>query len=301
MTMFFTQANIGIIAALVSTLAWAVSGVLFKILGERLDPIGMTAAKTFFSVLLLLPVVLIFYDFSLTWNHFLLIALSGLIGIAVGDTLFFAALSKLSPLLLSIILLVCPDIFSGILGIVFLGEMPSLYTWIGIICILTAMGYLAIHDALQEKQTRSTIIGVALGLLSIICTAVSMTLIKPILQGESVVKVTMFRMLFGFIALVCAGLKNWQLKKWLTSFVASFDYTWKFIAATCLVTYGGFYLSMLSVKHLDIVVASTLMALEPLFIIPAMIILKKHKTDWKEIFFLLLAVAGILIITIFNN
>lgn len=58
---------------------------------------------------------------------------------------------------------------------------------------------------------------------------------------------------------------------------------------------------MLSVKHLDLVVASTLMALEPLFIIPAMIILKKHKTDWKEIVSLLLAVVGILIITMFNT
>ena len=208
----FLTNNIGIIGALGATASWAVAGVLFKILGERLDPIGMTAAKTLFSVLLLFPAVLFFYGFSLTWNHFLLIALSGLIGIAIGDTLFFAALSKLSPLLLSIILLVCPDIFSGILGIIFLSEMPSLYTWIGIICILIPMGYLAVHDALQEKQTRSTIIGIVLGLLSIICTAVSMTLIKPILQGESVVKVTMFRMLCGFIALVCVGLKKRQLK-----------------------------------------------------------------------------------------
>ena len=298
MISFFTN-NLGIFGALGATASWAFAGVLFKILGERLSPLGMTAAKTLISVLLLFPIVLIFYDFSITRAHLLLVALSGFIGIAIGDTLFFAALNKLSPLLLSIILLVCPDVFSGLLGIVFLGELPPICVWIGIICILFSMGYLVIHDSLKEKQTCSTLLGVLLGILSIVCTAVSMTIIKPVLQEEPVVKITMFRMLFGFLAIICFGLKKWQLKDWAYCF-ADKKYTWKFFITTCVVTYGGFYLSMVSVKHLDLVIASTLMSLEPIFIIPAMIILKKHKADWKEISSLCLAIAGIIIITIFN-
>ena len=97
--------NLGIIGALGATASWALSGVLFKILGERLPPIGMTVAKTFFSVILLFPIVLFCYDFSVTGDNLYKIVLSGLLGSAIGDSLFFAALSKLSPLLLSIILL----------------------------------------------------------------------------------------------------------------------------------------------------------------------------------------------------
>jgi drug/metabolite transporter (DMT)-like permease len=97
--------------------------VLFKRLGECLDPVGMTAAKALVSVLVLLPFVVWTGELSVPMKDFLLMAVSGIIGIAIGDSFFFAALGRLSPLMLTVLLLTCPDIVTGLMGVLLLREL----------------------------------------------------------------------------------------------------------------------------------------------------------------------------------
>ena len=96
-----SNSMIGIIAALGSTASWALCGVLFKKLGERLDPVGMTAVKSLAAALFLSPLLCFVGGAWAGGRDLLLLAASGIIGIAVGDCFFFAALGQLSPLLLT--------------------------------------------------------------------------------------------------------------------------------------------------------------------------------------------------------
>ena len=124
-----TNSMIGVVAALGSTASWALCGVLFKKLGERLDPVGMTAVKSLAAALFLAPMLFFIGGAAAGGHDMFLLAASGIIGIAIGDCFFFAALGQLSPLLLTILLLTCPNVFSGILGVLCLGEMPSVPVW----------------------------------------------------------------------------------------------------------------------------------------------------------------------------
>ena len=118
-----SSSMIGIVAALGSTASWALCGVLFKKLGERLDPVGMTTVKSLVAALFLAPLLFFVGGAAAGGRDLLWLAASGIIGIAIGDCFFFAALGQLSPLLLTVLLLTCPNVFTGILGVLCLGEM----------------------------------------------------------------------------------------------------------------------------------------------------------------------------------
>lgn len=295
------NSTLGIIVALGSTASWALCGVLFKKLGERLDPVGMTTVKSLVAALFLAPLLLFVGGAAADGSDLLLLAASGIIGIAIGDCFFFAALGQLSPLLLTILLLTCPNVFSGILGVLCLGEMPSLPVWGGIALIMTAMALL-VFPVEQGEGGKSTMKGVLLGVASFVCSSVSTVIAKPVMTGEAGVSpfaVTFYRMAAGGLALalfaVCAG----KVKVWAQPF-RDLRYGAGFIGVTAVVAFGGFGLSMAAFKYLDVVTAGALLSLEPLFVLPFMILFGHHKVKVRELAGMVLAVAGVLLIA-FNG
>src|SRR5882672_4101026 len=86
-----TTPAIGIAAALGSAGSWALGAILFKRIGESMSPLAMTLVKSAVSVVFL-GIALLFLGFSnVTPQNLWLMIASGLVGIAIGDTLFFAA------------------------------------------------------------------------------------------------------------------------------------------------------------------------------------------------------------------
>lgn len=295
--MVMTGSTIGIAAALGSTASWALCGVLFKKLGERLDPIGMTAVKSFAAALLLLPLVLALGGAGAGGRDLMLLAASGIIGIAIGDCFFFAALGRLSPLLLTILLLTCPNVFTGLLGILCLGEMPSAQVWCGIGLIMAATALL-VFPVDPSDGGKSTLKGVLLGVASFVCSAVSTVIAKPVMTGEAGVSpfaVTFYRMAAGGIAMTAFALCAGKVKTWAKPF-GDRRYAAGFLGVTAVVAFGGFGLSMAAFKYLDVVAAGALLSLEPLFVLPFMAAFGHHKVKFREIAGMLLAVGGVLLI-----
>ena len=296
--MGITNTSIGVAAALGSTASWALCGGLFKKLGERLDPVGMTTVKSLVAAILLAPVLLFAGGAHAEGRDLLLLAASGVIGIAIGDCFFFAALGQLSPLLLTILLLTCPNVFTGVLGVLCLGEMPSLPAWCGIGLIITATALLMFPVEAGEGG-KSTIKGVLFGVVAFICSSVSTVIAKPVMTGEAGVSpfaVTFYRMAAGGLVLALFGLFAGRVSAWAKPF-ADKRYGAGFLGVTAVVAFGGFGLSMAAFKYLDVVVAGALLSLEPLFVLPFMAAFGHHKVKPREIVGMALAVIGVMFIT----
>ena len=286
----------GISIALVSTLSWALCTVALKKLGERLDPIGMTTIKAILaSILLCLIIFFTGETFNISTNKILTIAISGILGIAIGDSLFFASLNRLSPLILSIILFVGPDLFSGIFGFIFLKEMPTLQSWIGIFCILFGLAFLIFPIQKENLESKTKITGIIFALLSLICTAYSMVIIKPVLNDIPIITATMYRMLFSSIILLLFGLFTKKLFSWKQN-LNNKKYNIQLAGTLSLATIGGFWLSLVAIKHCKLIIASSLMSLEPLFILIFTILFFKHMPKRNEIIGLLTIIIGIIFI-----
>ena len=297
-----TSSALGVAAALGSTASWALCGVLFKRLGERLDPIGMTTVKSLVAAVLLLPAIFLLGGFAVSGANLGWLALSGVVGIAIGDCFFFAALGQLSPLLLTVLLLTCPNVFTGILGVLCLGEMPPLIVWCGIAIIMAATALLAFPLEGGEGG-KSTVRGIAFGVISFICSSVSTVIVKPVMTGEAGVSpltVTFFRMAAGGIALAAFALCTRRAAGWAKPFRDT-RYSLGFLGVTAIVAFGGFGLSMAAFKHLDVVAAGALLSLEPLFVLPFMAAFGHHRVKPRELVGMALAVAGVLLIALNGN
>ena len=137
-----------------------------------------------------------------------LLALSGFIGIFIGDTALFSGLSRLGPRRNSILFATNAP-FAAVLGYFFLGEILQIKAIIG--CTLVMAGIvLSIIFGKRRAQLHqwedvhgSLIVGVGMGLLAGLCQAVGAIMAKPALEaGADPIAVSAIRVGAGAFCLL---------------------------------------------------------------------------------------------------
>ena len=87
---------LGELAALTCALCWAIAARIFRNLGDQFSSVSLNFWKGLISILMLLVIVpFVPGSFVMTNDLVFWLALSGVVGIGIGDTFFFLALKKL--------------------------------------------------------------------------------------------------------------------------------------------------------------------------------------------------------------
>jgi drug/metabolite transporter (DMT)-like permease len=288
-----TMPAVGIAAALGSAFSWALGAILFKRIGEHMSPLAMTLAKAAVSVVFL-GIAMAFLGITpITPRNLGLLIASGLVGIAVGDTLFFAALQHLGPQTL-VVLMMVGQVLTALLALVFLGERPSAKAWTGIACVIAGVAIVLWANLSGERQ-RSRARGIMLGLLSVVCMSVSYIMAKPALESVSAMQETFVRMAAGAAGIAMFGLATGEFGTWFKE-SRNARLAGRFFIAVCVVTFGGFWLSLLAIKHVAVAVANTLNSMEPVFVLPLAAIFLKEKITLPQIVGTLTALVGVVVL-----
>jgi drug/metabolite transporter (DMT)-like permease len=114
------------------------------------------------------------------------LALSGLVGIFVGDVALFAAMNRLGPRRAGV-LFATHAAFSAVLGFVVLGERIGLQAALGgvltLVGVMTAilLGRRQDDDHAWEADSGHVGAGVLLALLAALCTALASLIVKPVM------------------------------------------------------------------------------------------------------------------------
>ena len=294
---------IGAAAALGSAFSWALGTILFKRIGESMSPLAMTLAKAVVSVVFL-GIALLFLGFkAIRAEDFWWLAGSGIVGIAVGDTLFFAALQHLGPQTL-VVLMMVGQVLTALLALVFLGERPSPKAWVGIACVIAGV-MIVLRANLSGERQRSHARGIVLGLLSIGCMAVSLIMAKQGLgsgsEGGGTMQETMqgtcVRMLAGAAGMALYGLLTGKLRAWAAE-GRDARLAGSFLGAVCVVTFGGFWLSLLAIRHVDVAIANTLNSMEPVFVLPLAAIFLREKVTAQQVIGTVVSLGGVVLLCI---
>lgn len=288
-----TQKVLGICAALGSAASWAVGAILFKRLGEQMSSFGMTLAKGAASLVLLGAAVAIVGFEAMDGTTAGILVLSGIIGIALGDSFFFKALQDLGPVSM-IILMVAGQVLTIFMALVFLNEMPSVMEWAGIGCILAGVTITLSADLTGERRPGGRR-GLLFGLLAVLCMAVSITIAKSPLESMSSLQATFMRMGAGTVGVFIAGMMLGQVGGWVAPLKNS-SFLVHFLLAVCVVTFGGFWLSMYAIKHLDVALANTLNSTEPIFVLPLAYFILGEKISARAVAGAASAFAGVALI-----
>ena len=195
---------IGEILSLLAALFWAIGVIFFKLAGERMPPLALNLYKNCVA-LVLLPITMLiaseafFPDVPLEW--WLLMAGSGVIGIAVADTMFFFSLEKLGAGLTAVVDTTYTPLMLA-MSFFFLSEDMAPKSLVGAVLI---MGALLVGSAAKPdkgKTRRDIVVGTVVGILGIFLMAISIVMIKGILSDVPILWATTVRIAAATVVLI---------------------------------------------------------------------------------------------------
>jgi len=269
----------GEIAALATSFCWSLNSIQFTFAGQRVGSRVVNRVRLAIAVVFLSLAHLALYG-SLwpiqaelyRWGW---LGLSGTIGLILGDGSLFHAFLLIGPRK-SMVLMTLVPVISTVAAWVLLGEVLLPIEVVAVLITVGGIAWVVLErepeqpsdDREAEKQTRDRVLGVLLGIagatgqaLGLVAAkrglagdfpTLSATLIRMVVAGAVIWLSTLFR---GQIGPTWQALSDKRVRLWLLggAFVGPFI---------------GVWLSLIAVRTAPVGIASTLMALSPVMLIP---------------------------------
>jgi len=285
---------LGYLAALASACAWALGSILFRKIGNEATPLGMNLCKGLVGILYLSIVIIVIGFKPMTLSTALMLAASGILGIALGDTLFFKTLMCLGPRL-TVLLETMGPVCTVILAVVFLRERLSVVTWSGICLTIAGVTWVLWEESKPQHIHRKWRDGIVYALLSALCMALGIIFAKKVIETTSALQATLIRFIGATTGMMAWGMVTGSLKKILEPFCRPRLLIFTFFTVLVII-FGGFWLFLVALKYIDASIATVLNATAPLFILPLSAIFLKEKISSRAIVGAIATVCGVVLI-----
>ena len=281
----------GVLAALAGALCWTLASSLWRRLPTALSASQLNLLKNGLALLSLLP----FFGASALaalwsdpWAFWLLVA-SGVLGIAIGDSLFFAALRRIGTRRTLTLDAGGPAV-TALLGMAALAERPSLLQWLGIALITAALALVAGRDA-GAPRARDWGLGVALALGALACGSGGAVLARAALRSGAIQPVHAAGLRLLAAALVLLPLLPSLLQRRQGPLPRR--RRWPLgLLATLLGTTAGIALQQTALQQLPGALAVSLLATAPVMALP-LASLEGDRPGWRGVLAALLGLAGV--------
>lgn len=196
--------GLGEFFALSSAVVWALAVVLFRRAGDVLPPFETNLFKILLGFVLLWPTIVVFEGWTLpsySPGEFLVVVLSGYLGIAVADTWYLRALHLVGASRIGVVSsLLSP--FVILLSVLFLGERLSnwqLGGFVLVMCGLLLVSWQANREQVDVQDLRT---GMLYGISAVFLMAVGVVMVKQILETRSFMWTAQLRMAGGITGMV---------------------------------------------------------------------------------------------------
>jgi drug/metabolite transporter (DMT)-like permease len=289
---------IGELAALSTSVVWAGSSVLFTKSTQLVGSIIVNRVRVVLAMIFLMLLNWAFNGYLLPFNagaeRWMWFALSGAIGYALGDMFLFQSFYCIGPQRSMLMMSLAPLMSAGMAWI-FFGEMLSGVQMLGVIITLGGIAWVIVRRRSDTpNQFCSPIQGVLFGLGAAIGQAVGYVLSKQGLTGGfSPIAGNSIRMLAAVIVLwVLAGFQG-KVTKTINSMREQPRVFGWLTLATFTGPVLGATLSLFALQHTEVGIASTLIALPPVFLLPISWVVFKEKFDWGAVLGTLVAIGGV--------
>jgi len=185
--------------ALASPMGWALAVIMFRRSGETMPAFELNLSKNALALALMVPTVLVLDGWSspafsrLDWAVMLV---SGVLGMAVGDTLYFRALRLLGASRTGVVgSLLSP--FVILLSALLLGERLVSAQWAGFAMVMGGILFVTWRRERSEISARDLRLGAVLGAVAMFSMALGVVMVKPLLEVHPFSWVVSARLLGG--------------------------------------------------------------------------------------------------------
>ena len=230
---------------------------------------------------------------------FLLLGISGILGIALADTFFFMALMRLGARLAILIETLCA-VVTVILAVLLLGERPAAMVWVGIVLTIAGVGWVLWEREPRKELQQNWASGIKFGMLSVLFTALGIIVAKLCMESIAPLEATIVRLAVGTAALGLWGLVTANLRRWLSPLrqpAVLANFTLAVFVAICV----GLFLSFVALKYVDAAVAVPLNSTSALFVLPMEAFAAKTRISMRAVVGAVVAPCGIIIIFLING
>ena len=232
----------GEIYALACALVWAFAVIFFKKSGETVSPFSLNLFRVALSSLLFLVTMFVTREPILgraPLGDYLILAASGVIAIAISDTLFHMCLNRVGAGLNAIVgTLYSPFII--LFAFLMLGERLTMSQFGGMVLIIGGVLVASATRPPEGLTRRDLVIGILLGVGSMATLGFGIILAKPVLERSDVMWATSVRQFGSLAALVLVALFLPGRRERLRVFLP--HSAWKF---TLPGTFLGSYLALI--------------------------------------------------------
>lgn len=313
----------GELAAISASAVWAAASLMFSRLGRSIGALAMNLLKCAIALVLLAATLAVWegriWPVEAGWQATGILAISGFIGLTIGDTAFFQALRRIGArrtLLLSALTPAMTAVLAWpALGGMWLGEPITLKMLLGISLTMGGVAWVISErnpasaeveaDASQEARetqeeglTSVERLGLLFGVGAAFCQATANVLTKLGGAQVSALDISIVRLSFGVLGL---GLVLGATSR-LGEAVEPMKEPGKaglLVVATFLGTYMGIWLSMAGLRYTEFTgIAATLSSTSPIFILPLAYAFEDEAISARAVGGAVIAVAGIAVLSV---
>ena len=193
----------GELCSILSALCWAIGLMFYRQLGATLPPLQLNFLKNLLVLGMLLPAIPLLHGFALpqfsAWQAFAAVA-SGVLGIGIADTLYFRALNELGAGRMGVL----GNFYSPfviVLSFFFLGESLTSVQLAGFALVSLGVWIAAWPRAGSAPRPAHAVRGFMYAMLAIVLMAISIILVKRVLEQQPLLWVTGLRMVGAIVGM----------------------------------------------------------------------------------------------------
>ncbi len=284
--------------ALLCAVIWAVAVILLKRSGETVSPFALNLFRVVISSVLLVATVLasgqgLVRDAPL--RDVLILMASGIIAIAVADTLFHRCLNIVGAGVTAIVdCLYSPLVVLS--AFLLIGERLNAWQLAGMVTVIAAVMIASGHPAPPGVPPRTLLKGALMGMVAMAAVALGVVIAKPVLERQPVLWSTAVRQLGALAVMLPAALISPQRRRYLGTFRP--DASWRFsLPATILGSYLALMFWLAGMKYTQAGVAAILNQTSTIYVLVLASFFLHEPFTRRKLAASALAIAGILMVT----
>ncbi len=289
---------IGELAGLATSFCFTGGSIFFTLASRKIGPFVLNRTRLVIALVFLgLAHWAIFglpFPAQAGSSQWLWLGLSGLVGLALGDIFLFTGYAKVGPRMTMLMMSLSP-VLTTALAWLFFNQTLGLGQLVGIAVTIAGIAWVVLDGGSENQVNRHEhyLSGVAAGLAAAVCQSAGLILARQGLGSD-------FPALSGnFIRMLCAAAGIWAftlLQRQAQVTVNTLKDNPKAVGFALVGAFSGPFLgvslSLLAIQKADVGVASTLMALPPVLLLPASHFIFKEHISWQAIAGTILAIAG---------
>ena len=283
---------IGEISALVVAVCWTLSALFFEKAGRKIGSLSVNIIRLVWAFLLLGVTLLFtkqtFFPLDATAYQWFWLGLSGVVGLFLGDLFLFKSYLLIGSRTATLIMSSVP-VITATVGWFFLEEILSFKS---IIAILISLSGIVIAIADRRLKINVPAKGLLYAFGGAMGQAIGLILSKKGIGEYDPISATQIRILFG---LICFVIMISVLRRWPKVKEALRDKSG--IRAVSIGSFFGPFLgitlSLFAIQHTKTGIASTFMALVPVFIIIPSAIMFKEKISPHHVIGAIVSIIGV--------